>query len=39
MKDERAAYNPEGKKDWQAVIDTRPEDHQKVDRETRTLTS
>ena len=31
------AYRPAGKKDWQAVLASRPEDHKKVDRETRTL--
>jgi hypothetical protein len=31
------AYRPAGKKDWLAVLASRPEDHKKVDRETRTL--
>ena len=37
MKDGTWAYRPAGKKDWQAVLASRPEDHKKVDRETRTL--
>jgi superfamily II DNA or RNA helicase len=30
-------YHPAGKKDWHAVLASRPEDHKKVDRQTRTL--
>jgi hypothetical protein len=37
MKDGTWAYRPAGKKDWQAVLASRPEDYKKVDRETRTL--
>jgi hypothetical protein len=37
MKDGTWGYHPAGKKDWQAVLASRPEDHKKVDRETRTL--
>src|SRR4029077_18463937 len=37
MKDGMWAYHPAGKKDWQAVLASRPEDYKKVDRETRTL--
>jgi hypothetical protein len=37
MKDGTWAYRPAGKKDWQAVLASRPEHHKKVDRETRTL--
>ena len=37
VKDGTWAYRPAGKKDWQAVPAGRPEDHKKVDRETRTL--
>jgi len=37
MKDGTWAYRPAGKKDWEAVLASRPEDHKKVDRETRTL--
>jgi hypothetical protein len=37
MKDGTWAYRPASKKDWQAVLASRPEDHKKVDRETRTL--
>ncbi len=36
-KDGTWAYRPAGKKDWQAVLASRPKDHKKVDRETRTL--
>ncbi len=36
-KDGTWAYRPAGKKDWQAVLASRPEDHKKVDRQTRTL--
>jgi len=31
------AYRPAGKKDWLAVLASRPEEHKKVDRQTRTL--
>jgi superfamily II DNA or RNA helicase len=31
------AYRPAGKKDWMAVLASRPEEHKKVDRQTRTL--
>lgn len=31
------AYRPAGKKDWNAVLASRPEDHKKVDRQTRVL--
>jgi hypothetical protein len=31
------AYRPSGKKDWQAILASRPEEHKKVDRQTRTL--
>jgi superfamily II DNA or RNA helicase len=37
MKDGTWGYYPAGRKDWQAVLASRPEDHKKVDRETRTL--
>ena len=37
MKDGTWAYRPAGKKNWQAVLASRPKDHKKVDRETRTL--
>ena len=37
MKDGTWAYRPAGRKNWQAVLASRPEDHKKVDRETRTL--
>jgi hypothetical protein len=37
MKDGTWGYRPAGKKNWQAVLASRPEDHKKVDRETRTL--
>src|SRR6202162_4373818 len=37
LKDGTWAYRPAGKKNWQAVLASRPEDHKKVDRETRTL--
>src|ERR1700730_2292877 len=37
MKDGAWGYRPAGKKDWHAVLASRPEDHKKVDRETRTL--
>jgi hypothetical protein len=37
MKDGTWGYRPAGKKDWQAVLASRPEDHKRVDRETRTL--
>ena len=36
-KDGTWAYRPAGKKDWQAVLASRPEEHKKVDRQTRTL--
>jgi superfamily II DNA or RNA helicase len=36
-KDGTWAYRPAGKKNWLAVLASRPEDHKKVDRETRTL--
>src|SRR5579862_8788130 len=36
-KDGTWAYRPAGKRDWQAVLASRPEDYRKVDRETRTL--
>jgi superfamily II DNA or RNA helicase len=36
-KDGTWGYRPAGKKDWQALLASRPEDHKKVDRETRTL--
>src|SRR5258708_7745992 len=35
-KDGTWAYHPAGKKDWQAVLASRPEDHKRVDRQTRT---
>src|SRR5439155_2116773 len=31
------AYRPAGKKDWLSVLASRPEDHKKVDRQTRKL--
>ena len=31
------AYRPAGKKDWQAVHASRPEEYKKIDRQTRTL--
>jgi superfamily II DNA or RNA helicase len=37
MKDGTWAYRPAGKKDWQAVLASRPEDRKRVDRQTRTL--
>src|SRR6266850_672592 len=37
MKDGTWGYRPAGKKDWQAVLASRPKDQKKVDRETRTL--
>ena len=36
-KDGTWAYRPAGQKNWLAVLASRPEDHKKVDRETRTL--
>jgi hypothetical protein len=36
-KDGTWAYRPACKKDWQAVLASRPEDHKRVDRQTRTL--
>ncbi len=36
-KDGKWAYRPAGKKDWLAVLASRPEEHKKVDRQTRTL--
>ena len=36
-KDGTWAYRPASKKDWRAVLASRPEDHRKVDRQTRTL--
>jgi hypothetical protein len=36
-KDGTSGYRPAGKKDWHAVLASRPEDHKKVDRQTRTL--
>jgi len=36
-KDGLWAYRPAGKKDWLAVLASRPEEHKKVDRQTRTL--
>ena len=36
-KDGTWAYRPAGKKDWLAVLASRPEEHKKVDRQTRTL--
>lgn len=36
-KDGTWAYRPAGKKNWLAVLASRPEQHKKVDRETRTL--
>jgi superfamily II DNA or RNA helicase len=36
-KDGTWAYRPAGKKNWLAVLASRPEEHKKVDRETRTL--
>ena len=36
-KDGTWAYRPAGKKDWQAVLASRPSEHKKVDRQTRTL--
>jgi superfamily II DNA or RNA helicase len=36
-KDGTWAYRPAGKKNWLAVLSSRPEDHRRVDRETRTL--
>src|SRR5580700_64646 len=36
-KDGTWAYRPAGKKDWLAVLASRPEEHKKVDRRTRTL--
>jgi superfamily II DNA or RNA helicase len=37
MKDGTWGYRPAGKKDWGAVLASRPEDYKKVDRQTRTL--
>jgi superfamily II DNA or RNA helicase len=37
MKDGTWAYRPAGKKDWEAILASRPEDHKKIDRQTRTL--
>ena len=36
-KDGTWGYRPASKKDWRAVLASRPEDHKKVDRQTRTL--
>jgi hypothetical protein len=36
-KDGTWGYRPASKKDWHAVLASRPEDHKKVDRQTRTL--
>jgi len=36
-KDGTCAYRPAGKKDWQAVLASRPSEHKKVDRQTRTV--
>ena len=36
-KDGTWAYRPAGKKDWLAVLSSRPEEQKKVDRQTRTL--
>src|ERR1700722_7551246 len=36
-KDGTWAYRPAGKKNWLAVLASRPEEHKRVDRETRTL--
>lgn len=36
-KDGKWAYRPAGKRNWLAVLASRPEEHRKVDRETRTL--
>ena len=36
-KDGTWAYRSAGKKDWQAILASRPEEHKKVDRQTRTL--
>jgi hypothetical protein len=37
MKDGTWAYRPSGERNWSAVLASRPEDHKKVDRQTRTL--
>jgi superfamily II DNA or RNA helicase len=37
MKDGTWGYRPAGKKDWEAVLASRPEDYRKVDRQTRIL--
>src|SRR5579862_1114672 len=36
-KDWTWAYRPAGQRNWLAVLASRPEDHKRVDRETRTL--
>ena len=37
MKDGNWGYRPAGRKNWEAVLGSRPEDRSKVDRQTRTL--
>ena len=37
MKDGKWGYRPAGKKDWQAILASKPEDQKKVDRQTRIL--
>ena len=37
MKDGKWGYRPDDKKDWEAVLASRPEDHKKVHRQTRIL--
>src|ERR1017187_6196471 len=37
MRDGNWGYRPAGRKNWEAVLGSRPEDRSKVDRQTRTL--